>query len=175
MKITTPLKKEEISELKVGDRVYLTGYIYTARDAAHKKMVKEYGETGKLPIPIKNETIYYTGPTPERENQIIGSAGPTTSYRMDDYTPLLMDIGLIATIGKGKRSKKVIESIRKNKGIYLGATGGLGALISRKIKESKIVAYEELGTEAIRKIYVEDMPLIVIVDSKGTNIYERLE
>lgn len=175
MKITTPLKKEEISELKVGDRVYLTGYIYTARDAAHKKMVKEYGETGKLPIPIKNETIYYTGPTPERENQIIGSAGPTTSYRMDDYTPLLMDIGLIATIGKGKRSKKVIESIRKNKGIYLGATGGLGALISQKIKESKIVAYEELGTEAIRKIYVEDMPLIVIVDSKGTNIYERLE
>lgn len=175
MKIETPLKEKDIAKLKAGDRIYLTGYIYTARDAAHKKMIEEYITEEKLPIPIKNEIIYYTGPTPKRKDQIIGSAGPTTSYRMDDYTPLLMSLGLKGTIGKGKRSKEVIEAIKKNKGLYLGATGGLGALISKKIKENNIIAYEELGTEAIRRIYVKEMPLTVIIDSNGKNIYERLE
>lgn len=170
--ITTPLTTKKVEDLKAGDYIYITGTIYTARDAAHKRMYDSMGEGKTIPIDLKDNIIYYLGPTPEREGQVIGSAGPTTSSRMDKYTPLLLDNGLKGMIGKGKRSKEVIESMVKNKAVYFAAVGGAGALLSKKIKASKVIAYDDLGTEAIRELYVEDFPVIVVIDSTGNNLYE---
>lgn len=170
--LTTPLKDHDIKKLKIGDYVYITGTIYTARDAAHKRLYESIRKNEKIPVDIKNNIIYYLGPTPAKDSQIIGSAGPTTSSRMDKYTPLLLEQGLKGMIGKGKRSNEVIQSIVKNKGVYFAAVGGAGALLSKRIKKSKIIAYEDLGTEAIRELYVEDFPVIVIIDCNGNNLYE---
>lgn len=170
--ITTPLTTEKVEKLKAGDYVYITGTIYSARDAAHKRMYEFIIEEKNIPIELANNIIYYLGPTPEREGQVIGSAGPTTSSRMDKYTPLLLDRGLKGMIGKGKRSPEVIESMKKNKAVYFAAVGGAGALLSKKIKESKVIAYDDLGTEAIREMYVIDFPVIVVIDSQGNNLYE---
>nr|WP_253294744.1 Fe-S-containing hydro-lyase [Anaerocolumna aminovalerica] len=170
--ITTPLNVTAINNLNAGDYVYITGTIYSARDAAHKRMYESILKGEEIPFDLKNSIVYYLGPTPEREGQVIGSAGPTTSSRMDKYTPLLMEHGLKGMIGKGKRSVEVIDSIIKHKGVYLAAVGGAGALLSKKIIRSKIIGYEDLGTEAIREMYVENFPTIVVVDSKGNNLYE---
>ncbi len=170
--INTPLTAEKTEELEAGDYVYITGTIYSARDAAHLKMYETMQKGGSIPIELKDTIVYYLGPTPEREGQVIGSAGPTTSSRMDKYTPLLLDHGLKGMIGKGKRSKEVIDSMIKNKAVYFAAVGGAGALLSKKIKSSKVIAYDDLGTEAIREMYVEDFPVIVVIDSKGKNLYE---
>ena len=170
--IELPLKDNVIEKLKIGDRVYLTGYMYTGRDAAHKRLADLIKDKQKLPIELKNQTIYYVGPAPAKKEQVIGSAGPTTSYRMDPYTISLMEKGLKGMIGKGKRSKEVVDSIKKHKAIYFAAVGGAAAYISKCIKKKKLVAYEDLGTEAILKIYVEKFPVIVAVDSKGNDIYK---
>lgn len=172
VKLKLPLNDEDIKNLKIGDRVLLTGYMYTGRDAAHKRLIETLNSEEKLPIEIKDEIIYYVGPSPEKDGDIIGSAGPTTSYRMDSYTPALMELGLRGSIGKGNRSKEVIESIIRNNGIYFGAIGGAAALISKSIKKAELIAYEDLGTEAIRRLYVEDFPVIVVIDNKGNNLYE---
>ena len=172
VRINTPLTYEKIKDLKAGDRILLSGTIYSARDAAHKRLIELLNKGKELPINIKDESIYYVGPTPAKEGQVIGSAGPTTSYRMDAYSPRLLELGLKAMIGKGARSKEVIDSIIKNKAIYLGAIGGAAALISKTIVASEIVAYEDLGAEAIRKMEVKDMPLIVIIDTEGNNLYK---
>lgn len=170
--ITTPLTTQKVEELNAGDYVYITGTIYTARDAAHLRMYDTMQKGEDIPISLQDNIIYYLGPTPEREGQIIGSAGPTTSSRMDKYTPLLLDNGLKGMIGKGKRSKAVIEAMVRNKAVYFAAVGGAGALLSKKIKASKVIAYDDLGTEAIRELYVEEFPVIVVIDSKGNNLYE---
>lgn len=170
--INTPLTKDKVINLQVGDYVYITGTIYSARDAAHKRMNEALMKGKELPFSIKDSIIYYMGPSPARLGQVIGSAGPTTASRMDRYTPMLLDIGLSGMIGKGIRSSEVIESMITNKAVYFAATGGAGALLSRCIKESKIIAYDELGTEAVHRLYVEDFPVIVAIDSKGNNIYE---
>ena len=170
-KIITPITKDIVLTLNAGDIVHISGYIYTARDAAHKKMIEDYEKFGYFPFDIENQVIYYCGPTPEKSSQVIGSAGPTTSYRMDSYSPFLLDNGITSMIGKGERSEEVINSMIKNKAVYFGATGGAGALLSSHIKSSKIIAYEELGAEAIRKIYVENFPLVVIIDCFGNNLY----
>lgn len=172
-KINTPLTYEKIKDLKAGDRVLLTGSIYTARDAAHKRLIDLLDSKLELPINIKDETIYYVGPTPAKDGNVIGSAGPTTSYRMDAYSPKLLDLGLKAMIGKGARNQEVIDSIIKNKAIYFGAIGGAAALISKSITKSEIIAYEDLGAEAIRKMEIKDMPLIVIIDTEGNNLYKK--
>lgn len=171
-KIQAPLKKEELVSLQAGDYVYITGTIYSARDAAHKRMYETMLEGKNIPLELKDNVIYYLGPTPAKEGQVIGSAGPTTSSRMDKYTPLLLDNGLNGMIGKGKRSKEVIDSIVKNKAVYFAAVGGAGALLSKCIKKSEVIAYDDLGTEAIRKMEVEDFPVIVVIDSEGNNLYE---
>lgn len=170
--IKTPLTEAITKDLVAGDYVYLTGIIYTARDAAHKRLYDAILRGEKIPLNIKDNTLYYLGPTPNREDEVIGSAGPTTSSRMDKYTPLLLDMGLKGMIGKGKRSEEVIESIVKNNGVYFAAVGGAGALLSKKIISSKVIAYEDLGTEAIRELYVDNFPVIVVVDNKGNNLYE---
>ena len=170
--IKTPLDENVTCSLSAGDYVFITGTIYTARDAAHKRMYESLIAGENIPIDLKNNIIYYLGPTPEREGQVIGSAGPTTSSRMDKYTPMLLDKGLKGMIGKGKRNKEVIESIKKNKAVYFVAVGGAGALLSKKIKKSKVIAYDDLGTEAIRELYVEEFPVIVAIDSYGNNLYE---
>ncbi|MCF6464530.1 Fe-S-containing hydro-lyase [Clostridium sp. Cult2] len=172
-KINTPLTYEKIKDLKAGDRVLLTGSIYTARDAAHKRLIDLLDAKLELPINIKDETIYYVGPTPAKEGNVIGSAGPTTSYRMDAYSPKLLDLGLKAMIGKGARNEEVINSIIKNKAIYFGTIGGAAALISKSITKSEIIAYEDLGAEAIRRMEIKDMPLIVIIDTEGNNLYKQ--
>ena len=171
-KITAPLNEEIVRELKAGDYVYITGIIYTARDAAHKRIYENMLEGKEIPLELKNQIIYYLGPSPAKEHQVIGSAGPTTSSRMDKYTPLLLENGLKGMIGKGKRSIEVIESIKKNKSVYFAAVGGAGALLSKCIKKSKVIAYEDLGTEAIRELEVENLPVIVVIDSEGNNLYE---
>lgn len=171
-RISAPLKKEELAELQAGDYVYITGTIYSARDAAHKRMYETMLEGNELPIQLKDNIIYYLGPTPAKEGQVIGSAGPTTSSRMDKYTPLLLENGLNGMIGKGKRSKEVIDAIMKYKSVYFAAVGGAGALLSKCIKKSEVVAYDDLGTEAIRKMEVKDFPAIVVIDSEGNNLYE---
>ena len=171
-RISAPLKKEEVVTLNAGDYVYLTGTIYSARDAAHKRMYETMQEGKEIPIDLKDNVIYYLGPTPAKEGQVIGSAGPTTSGRMDKYTPLLLENGLNGMIGKGKRSRAVIDAIVKNKAVYFAAVGGAGALLSKCIKKSEVFAYDDLGTEAIRKMEVEDFPVIVVVDSEGNNLYE---
>lgn len=170
--IKTPLTDEAIESLSAGDYVYITGTIYSARDAAHKRMYEAILKGEEVPFPIKDSLVYYLGPTPEKEGQVIGSAGPTTSSRMDKYTPLLMEKGLKGMIGKGKRSKEVIEAVVKNKGTYFAAVGGAGALLSKKIKSSKVIAYDDLGTEAIRELYVENFPVIVVIDCDGNNLYD---
>lgn len=169
--ITAPFSKEVAETLKAGDYVYITGTIYTARDAAHKRMYEALKKGEPLPIPLKNEVIYYMGPSPAREGRTIGSAGPTTSSRMDKYTPALLDLGLIGMIGKGKRSDEVIEALKRNSAVYFAAIGGAGALLSKCIKASEIIAYDDLGTEAIRRLEVEDFPVIVVIDSEGNNLY----
>lgn len=170
--ITTPLDSDIISKLKAGDRVQLSGIIYTARDAAHERMTRLYTENN-IPFPIDLETaaIYYAGPCPAKPGEIIGSCGPTTSGRMDAYTPLLLDKGLRVMIGKGQRNDEVKKSIIKNKAVYLGAIGGAGSLIAECIKSAEIVAYEDLGTEAIRRLTVDNMPLTVLIDSSGHDLY----
>lgn len=185
-----PLTKEDIAELKAGEYVYLSGIMYSARDAAHKRMydsileaeakdpsVKDYNakqlfEAGVLPFDLTDNVIYYLGPTPAKPGQVIGSAGPTTSSRMDKYTPLLLSKGLKGMVGKGKRSEAVINAIVENETVYFAAVGGAGALLSQCIKESEVIAYDDLGTEAIRKMRVEDFPAIVVIDKDGNNLYE---
>lgn len=170
--IKTPLTKDIVQTLHAGDYVYITGTIYTARDAAHKRMTEDFSQGKELPFPMENEIIYYLGPTPNRERQVIGSAGPTTSSRMDKYAPVLMDQGLTGMIGKGKRNDDVIASMKKNKAVYFAAVGGAGALLSQCIKKSEVIAYEYLGTEAIRRLYVEKLPVITVIDCEGNNLYE---
>ena len=188
--ITVPFAEEDLKTLHAGDYIYLTGTIYSARDAAHKRMydaICEAEESKKaestdngsvlcekqiLPFDITGNTIYYLGPTPAKPGQVIGSAGPTTSSRMDKYTPLLLSKGLKGMIGKGKRSQVVIDAIVENKAVYMAAVGGAGALLSKCIKESEVIAYDDLGTEAIRKMRVENLPVIVVIDSEGNNLYE---
>ena len=164
--------RETAEELRAGGYVYITGTIYTARDAAHKRMYETLREGGDLPINIEGQAIYYMGPSPAREGRPIGSAGPTTASRMDKYTPELLDLGMGAMIGKGKRSQEVIDAVVRNKAVYFAAVGGAGALLSKCITSSEIVAYEDLGTEAIRKLTVVNLPVIVVIDSKGNNLYE---
>lgn len=171
MNIETPLKKEDIEKLKAGDIVKISGIIYTARDAAHKKMCELLEKNQELPFEPEGAVIYYAGPSPEKPGQVIGSAGPTTSGRMDAYTPLLLSAGIKGMIGKGIRSDKVRESIVKNKAVYFAATGGAAALISRSVISSRVVAYEELGTEAVRELTVKDLPVIVINDIYGNDLY----
>ena len=173
IKITTPLSNEILSSLKIGEEVYITGTVYAARDAAHKKIIEALEKGKVLPIDINNQIIYYVGPCPSKPGQVIGPAGPTTSGRMDMYTPKLLELGLRGMIGKGIRSKAVIASIISNKAVYFGATGGAGALISRCIVSQEIIAYPELGPEALRKLTVEDFPAIVVIDSQGRNLYEE--
>lgn len=166
------LTDEKIKTLKAGDLVLLTGTIYTARDAAHERMTQELGEGKGFPFDIKGQAIYYAGPCPAKPGEVIGSCGPTTSGRMDAYTPQLLDSGLKVMIGKGARSHEVIEAIKRNTCVYLGAIGGAGALIAECIKSAEVIAYDDLGTEAIRKLYVEDFPCTVLVDSDGNDIYQ---
>ncbi len=170
--ITTPLTKEKTKDLKAGDYVYITGTIYTARDAAHKKMDESLEKNETLPIDMEGNIIYYMGPSPAREGRPIGSAGPTTASRMDKYAPKLLDLGLKGMIGKGKRTQEVKEAIIRNQAVYFAAVGGAGALLSKCIKKSEVVAYDELGTEAIRKLEVENFPVIVVIDKDGNNLYE---
>ncbi|WP_293446442.1 Fe-S-containing hydro-lyase [Persephonella sp.] len=172
-KITTPLTEEIIKDLRAGDRVLLSGYVYTARDAAHKRMLEEYEKTGKLPFDIRGQVIYYVGPTPPKPGQVIGSAGPTTAYRMDKYTPKLLELGLKGTIGKGWRGHEVKEALKKHKAVYFAAYGGTAALLSKHIKSSEIIAYEDLGPEAVRKLYFEDFPVIVANDMYGGDVFEE--
>lgn len=170
--IKTPIMEDTTKDLKAGDYVYITGTIYVARDAAHKRMAEALEKGEELPIDIRDAAIYYMGPSPARDGRPIGSAGPTTASRMDKYTPTLLDLGEKAMIGKGKRTKEVIEAIVHNHAVYFAAIGGAGALLSKCIKKSEIVCYADLGAEAIRKIEVEDFPVIVVIDSKGNNLYE---
>ncbi len=170
-KIKTPLTKETVESLVAGDKVSISGVIYTARDAAHRRMIVDLKIEGQLPFCISDQIIYYTGPTPAKPGEVIGSSGPTTSYRMDDYTPTLLDLGLRGMIGKGERSSDVIESMIKNKAVYFTVIGGAGALIANSIKKAEIIAYDNLGTEAIRRLEVEDLEALVTIDSKGNNLY----
>ena len=172
IKISTPLDIKKIINLKAGDFVSITGNIYAARDAAHKRFFELIEKGKKLPIDLKGQIIFYAGPTPVKPGYLCGSVGPTTSYRMDPYTPSLLERGLKGMIGKGFRSKEVIDSMKKNKAIYFAAVGGTAALIARSVKRSEVIAYEDLGAEAIYKFYVEDFPVIVIIDSTGNNLYK---
>ena len=172
--ITAPMNREDARKLKAGDYVYITGTIYTARDAAHKRMYEALEKGESLPMEMKDNIIYYMGPSPAREGRPIGSAGPTTASRMDKYTPALLDMGLIGMIGKGKRSDAVREAIVRNGAVYFAAVGGAGALLSKSIKASDVIAYDDLGTEAIRKLEVENFPVIVVIDSEGNNLYETV-
>ena len=171
-KILTPFTREDTRTLKAGDACLITGVIYTARDAAHKRLCELIANNKPLPIELENAIIYFVGPTPAKPGQAIGSAGPTTSYRMDAYSPVLIALGQTGMIGKGKRGKEVIDAMKTHGAVYFGATGGCGALLSKCIKKSEIVAYEDLGAEAIRRLEVEDFPVTVIIDSEGNNLYE---
>jgi fumarate hydratase subunit beta len=170
--INTPLTVEVINDLKAGDRVLLNGIIYTGRDAAHKRLVELIEKGEDLPMDIKNQTIYYVGPCPAKPGQVIGSAGPTTSGRMDAYTPLLMEHGLKGMIGKGLRAQQVVDSIIKNNAVYFAAIGGAGALLAEAIKEAEVIAFPDLGAEAIYKLRVENFPVTVIIDNKGNDLYK---
>lgn len=170
--ILAPINKDELANLRAGDYIYITGTIYTARDAAHKRMQETLDRGEALPIELQNNLIYYMGPSPAREGRPIGSAGPTTASRMDKYAPRLMDLGLAGMIGKGKRSQAVTDAIVRNGAVYFAAVGGAGALLSKSIIASEVVAYEDLGTEAIRKLEVKDFPVIVVIDKDGNNLYE---
>ena len=170
--IKAPIDDEVVNSLKAGDYVYITGTIYTARDAAHKRMYEAINNGESIPFELKNNIIYYLGPSPAREGQVIGSAGPTTSSRMDKYTPLLLEHGLKGMIGKGKRSNEVIKSMHKNNAVYFAAIGGAGALLSKCVKKADVIAYDDLGTEAIRKLEVENLPTIVVIDNQENNMYD---
>ena len=170
--INAPISDEDAKSLHSGDYVYITGTIYTARDAAHKRMDETLNRNESLPIDVKNNIIYYMGPSPAREGRPIGSAGPTTASRMDKYAPDLLDLGLKGMIGKGKRSQAVIDGIVRNGAVYFAAVGGAGAILSKCIKKSTVIAYDDLGTEAIRELEVENLPVIVVIDSEGNNLYE---
>ena len=170
--ITAPINKETARSLHAGDYVYITGTMYTARDAAHKRMYEILQKGGELPVDWKDQVIYYMGPSPAREGRPIGSAGPTTASRMDKYAPQLLDLGLGAMVGKGKRSQAVIDAIVRNGSVYFAAVGGAGALLSKCITSAEVVSYDDLGTEAIRKLTVENFPAIVVIDSEGNNLYE---
>ena len=170
--IQAPLLEDEIKDLKAGDYVYITGTIYTARDAAHKRMKETLDQGGVLPFDVKNNVIYYMGPSPAREGRPIGSAGPTTASRMDRYAPRLLNLGLKGMIGKGKRTKEVLDAVVQNGAVYFAAVGGAGALLSKRILSSEVIAYDDLGTEAIRKLKVENFPVIVVADRFGNNLYE---
>ena len=170
--ITTPLTAEKTRKLRAGDTVLISGVIYTGRDAAHKRLVELVQEGKELPVDLKDQIIYYVGPAPAKPGQAIGSAGPTTSYRMDAYAPTLLDLGLKGMLGKGKRSEEVVNSMIKNEAVYFGAIGGAGALLSKCIKKAEVVCYEDLGAEAIRRLEVENLPATVIIDSLGNNLYE---
>ena len=170
--ITAPINKETARSLHAGDYVYITGTMYTARDAAHKRMYEILQKGGELPVDWKDQVIYYMGPSPAREGRPIGSAGPTTASRMDKYAPQLLDLGLGAMVGKGKRSQAVIDAIVRNGSVYFAAVGGAGALLSKCITSAEVVAYDDLGTEAIRKLTVENFPAIVVIGSEGNNLYE---
>ena len=170
--ITTPLTRDKVRELKAGDSCLISGVIYTARDAAHKRLCELVAQGKELPMDVKDSIIYFVGPTPAKPGQAIGSAGPTTSYRMDAYSPTLIELGHTGMIGKGKRDANVVNAMKKHGAVYFGAIGGCGALLSECIKEAEIVAYEDLGAEAIRRLVVKDFPVVVIIDSEGNNLYE---
>lgn len=172
-KITTPLTEEKVKDLRAGDSVLISGVIYTARDAAHKRLVDLLKAGKELPMDVKDSIIYYVGPTPSKPGNAFGSGGPTTSYRMDPYAPELLEIGLKGMIGKGLRSEEVIESMKKNKGVYFGAIGGAAALIGKSVKKAEVIAYEDLGAEAIRRLEVVDFPAVVVIDSEGNNLYKE--
>ena len=171
--ILAPIDRNTSRQLKAGDMVYITGTIYTARDAAHKRMYEALGKNEDLPMEMKNNVIYYMGPSPAREGRPIGSAGPTTASRMDKYAPSLLDLGLKGMVGKGKRSQAVKDAIVRNGAVYMAAVGGAGALLSRSIISSEVIAYDDLGTEAIRKLEVKDFPVIVVIDAQGRDLYEE--
>lgn len=170
--IQAPLLEEEIRDLKAGDYVYITGTLYTARDAAHKRMQEALDREEELPFDIRGQVIYYMGPSPAREGRTIGSAGPTTASRMDKYAPRLLDLGLKGMVGKGKRTEEVLKAVVRNQAVYFAAVGGAGALLSKRILKAEVIAYEDLGTEAVRRLYVEDFPVIVVADRFGNNLYE---
>lgn len=172
IKINTPLTREKARELKAGDSCLISGIIYTARDAAHKRLCELIAQNKPLPLDVKNSIVYFVGPTPAKPGEAIGSAGPTTSYRMDAYSPDLIKLGQTGMIGKGKRGPKVIEAMKKYGAVYFGAIGGCGALLSKCIKKAEVVAYDDLGAEAIRKLEVEDFPVVVVIDSEGNNLYQ---
>lgn len=172
--IQAPLSKADIESLHAGDYVYITGTIFVARDAAHKRMFEAVQKKEVLPMDMKDQIIYYMGPSPAREGRPIGSAGPTTASRMDKYTPTFLDMGLKGMIGKGKRNPEVVEAIIRNKAVYFAAVGGAGALLSKKILKSEVIAYDDLGAEAIRKLEVEYFPAVVVIDSEGNNLYENV-
>ncbi len=173
IRLATPLSTEDVEDLRIGDKVLLSGVLITGRDAAHKRLFELIKKGKDLPIDIKGQVIYYVGPTPARPGKPIGSAGPTSSYRMDPYSPRLIELGLKGTIGKGNRSQTVIEAMKKFKAVYFGATGGAGALLAKRIKKAEIIAYADLGPEAIRILEVEDFPVIVINDTKGNDLYQE--
>ena len=173
VKITAPLSREDAKALRAGDSCLISGVIYTARDAAHKRLCELVAAGKELPFDVKDSVIYFVGPTPAKPGQAIGSAGPTTSYRMDAYSPTMIAQGQTGMIGKGKRGPEVIEAMKEHGAVYFGAIGGCGALLSKCIKKAEIVAYEDLGAEAIRRLEVEDFPVIVIIDSEGNNLYEQ--
>ena len=169
--LQTPLSQEDVLQLRAGDAVLLTGTIYTARDAAHKKFLETLDSGGELPFPLEGAVIYYVGPTPAPPGRVIGSAGPTTSYRMDSFAPRLHGLGVKATIGKGKRNQEVKDALQEYKAVYLGATGGAGALLSKRIKRCEVIAFQELGPEAVRMLEVEDFPTLVVNDAYGNELY----
>lgn len=170
--MNVPISKEDAKSLKAGDYVYLTGTIYSARDAAHKRMSESLAKGEPLPFDIKGNVIYYMGPSPAREGRPIGSAGPTTAGRMDPYTPALLDLGMGGMIGKGKRTQEVVDAIVHNGAVYFAAVGGAGALLSQRIKSSEVIAYDDLGPEAIRKLEIENLPVVVVIDSEGNDLYK---
>ena len=172
MNITVPMSRETARSLKAGDSVLLSGVIYTARDAAHKRLCELAAQGKQLPLDVTDGVIYFVGPTPAKPGEVIGSAGPTTAYRMDAYSPMLIELGLTGMIGKGKRNDAVVSAMKQHGAVYFGAIGGCGALLSRCIKKAEVIAYEDLGAEAIRRLEVENFPVVVIIDSEGHNLYE---
>ena len=172
IRVTTPMTREQARTLKSGDSVLLSGVIYTARDAAHKRLCELVEQGKELPLDVKDSVIYFVGPTPARPGEAIGSAGPTTSYRMDAYSPTMIEQGQTGMIGKGKRGPEVVAAMKEHGAVYFGAIGGCGALLSKCIKKAEVIAYDDLGAEAIRRLEVEDFPVIVIIDSEGNNLYE---
>ena len=172
-RLTEPFTKDKVNNVRAGDKVYITGIVYTARDAAHKRITEMLERGEEVPFAIENSIIYYVGPTPAKPGRPIGSAGPTTSYRMDAYAPKLLDLGQLAMIGKGQRNEEVMDAVVRNGAVYLAAIGGAAALMAKQIKTAEVIAFEDLGAEAVIKLYVEDLPLTVVLDSTGGNLYKE--